>query len=345
MGQFLSELASPFAEESIIFERLLDVTARGGTTKTGAKVWGKEDSGGEIAGKGAVHIFEAFQPTIVSDVASIAQVSPTTGDVEFFVPGRLMTALLGPEGLDKKGNVRQAGDEILRYLTGIGEQKVSPESSFRYRTYDHNESARQPQSNFNRQLRAFGRTIEDPAVVLENYRQENERKFKVYNRGFKLIKNMKTLGMSETEIRRAAKEYGFSGYKKILQGRFDPVNIDTDILNDISAFYRSVGRNFNRRELQRELQLIRREYQGKALTAEGVEEKKRPVFSIKTSEAPTATEAAPPAAPVQTGAAPVNLPQAAAPVPSIQTQPPTDLGALVPNPRTRELLERQRGLG
>ena len=347
VGQFLSEIASPFAEESIIFERLLDVTARGGTTKTGAKVWGKEDSGGEIAGKGAAHIFEAFQPTIVSDVASIAQVSPTTGDVEFFVPGRLMTALLGPDGLDKKGNVRQAGDEILRYLTGIGEQKVSPESSFRYRTYEHNESARQPQSNFNRQLRAFGRTIEDPAVILENYRQENERKFKVYNRGFKLIKNMRTLGMSEREIRRAAKEYGFSGYKKILQGRFDPVNIDTDILNEVSAFYRSIGRPFDRRGLQRKLNLMRRGYLRTPLTAEGVEEKRRPVFTIKTSEAttPTTTDVAPaPAAPVEMGAAPI-LPSAAAPAPISQGPLTTDLGSLVKDPRTRELVERQRGLG
>ncbi len=37
VGQFLSEIASPFAEESIIFERLLDVTARGGTNKNRGK--------------------------------------------------------------------------------------------------------------------------------------------------------------------------------------------------------------------------------------------------------------------------------------------------------------------
>ena len=343
LGQFLSEVASPFAEESIIFERLLNVTARGGTTKTGAKVWNQGDNLGEIGLKGFFHVFEAFQPTLVTDFATLGAVSPTTGDVEFVVPGRLGAALLGPEGLDKRGNVRQLEEELLRYFTGIGEQKVSPESSFRYRTYAHNEAARQPQRNFNRQLRAFGRTIEDPSVVLENYRQENERKFKAYNRGFKLIQNMKKLGMSEAELRRAAKEFGFSGYKRIMTGRFEPVNIDGDIVKDISEFYRSVGRTFDRRSLLVELNKIRREYQQRRLTAEGVErEDNRRVFRIEmpAQETQTSTATNPPMAPVDTGAV-SNLPSTA------PVQPMTNQTAqsTIQDPRTRELFERLRGTG
>ena len=81
---------------------------------------------GEIGLKGFFHVFEAFQPTLVTDFATLGAVSPTTGDVEFVVPGRLGAALLGPEGLDKRGNVRQLEEELLRYFTGIGEQKVKP---------------------------------------------------------------------------------------------------------------------------------------------------------------------------------------------------------------------------
>ena len=341
-AQFFRELTSPFLEESIITERLGDLIIRPGQTRTGYKIFRSEDTTGEKVEKGLVHIFEAFQPTIVSDIMPLAQVSPTTGDVEYMTPGRLMIALLGPEGLDKKGNVRQAEEEILRYLTGIGEQKVSADSSFRYRTYGHNEAARQPQGNFNKQLRAFGRTVEDPAVVLENYRQENERKFKIYNRGFKLIKTMRTLGMSEREIRKAAKEYGFSGYKKILQGRFDPVNIEPDILNDISAFYRSINRPFDRRGLQRELNLIKRDYLRRPLTAEGVEERKRPVFRIEmpSQETQTSTATTPPPAPVDTGAV-SDLPSTA-PVQSMTNQ---TAQSTIQDPRTRELFERLRGAG
>ena len=119
---------------------------------------------------------------LVTDFAKSRAVSPTTGDVEFVVPGRLGAALLGPKkGLDKRGNVRQLEEELLRYFTGIGEQKRRCQKVIPYRTYEHNEAARQPQQNFNRQLRAFGRTIEDPDLLFfENYRQENERKFKAY---------------------------------------------------------------------------------------------------------------------------------------------------------------------
>ncbi len=130
-----------------------------------------------------------------------------------------------------------------------------------------------------------------------------------------------------------------------MQGRFEPVNIDTEILNDVSAFYRSIGRPFDRRGLQRELQKIRREYQTRRLTAEGVEERQRRAFPVETSQAPTTTEVAPaPAAPVEMGAAPI-LPSVAAPAPTPPGPPITDLGALVKDPRTRELVERQRGLG
>ncbi len=340
--QFLTEMASPFLEESIITERLADVVLRDGRTRTGYRVYDPgSDSDGEITAKSLQHLFDAFVPTIVSDIGS-PQVSPTTGDVEFFVPGRIMTALIGEEGLDKKGNVRAASEEILRYLTGIGEQKVSAQSSFRYRTYKHNELARKPQGNFNSQLRAFGRTVEDPSVVLENYRQENERKLKVYNRGFRLIENMRKLGLGDREIRRFAKEYGFSGYKKILQGRFEPINIEPDILNDISAFYRSINRPFDRRGLQRELNQIKREYLRTPLTAEGVEERRRPRFTTETSQQQTQTSTAPtpPTAVVETGAV-SNLPSTA------PVQPMTNQVAqsTIQDPRTRELFERLRGTG
>jgi len=148
--------------------------------------------------------------------------------------------------------------------------------------------------------------------------------------------------MSEREIRRAAKEYRFSGYKKILQGRFDPVNIEPDILNDISAFYRSINRPFDRRGLQRELNLIRRDYLRRPLTAEGVDERKRPVFRIEmpSSKTQTSTAPTPPTAAVETGAV-SNLPSTA------PVQPMTNQVAqsTIQDPRTRELFERLRGTG
>ena len=74
-------------------------------------------------------------------------------------------------------------------------------------------------------------------VVLENYRQENRRKqFKAYNRGFKLIQNVKKLGMSEANFVGAAEEFGFLATSCIMTRHFEPVNIDEDIVKDISEF-------------------------------------------------------------------------------------------------------------
>ncbi len=340
----LSELMGPFAEESIITERLLDVTARGGETRTGARVWRSEDSAGEKIKKGIYHAAEAFEPTILSETIGIVPDVRPTGDIDYFPPGRLVTSFLKEEGLDSRGNVRLVGEEILRQLTGIGEIKVSPKTSFLYRTYEHNEGTRQAQSNFNRQLRAFGRTIEDPSLVFENYRRENERKLKAFNKGYRLIENMKALGMDDREIRSSAKELGFSGYKKILQGRFEPINIDTDIVNEIAKFYKSMGRSFDRRGLLSELNKIKREYATKPLTAEGAQERaKRPVFSIEGKRVQpnqtSAVEEVPPAT-VDQGAAPVSLPNAA----PVQTSQAPGAGATISDPRTRELFERLRGI-
>jgi hypothetical protein len=114
-------------------------------------------------------------------------------------------------------------------------------------------------------------------------------------------------------------------------------------MNDIAAFYRSVGRPFDRRELQRELNLIKRDYLRRPLTAEGVEERKRPVFRIEmpSSETQTSTATTPPPARVDTGAV------VDASIPTAPVQPMTNQTAqsTIQDPRTRELFERLRGAG
>lgn len=348
-GGVISEMLGPFAEESIITERLLDL--RNGTTRTGAKIWRSEDTPGEKAGKGLAHVAKAFEPTIFTETFGVVPQITPTGDVDYFPPGRLVTSFLKEDGLDTRGNVRLVSEEILRQFTGIGEVKVDAKTSLLYRTYEHNTASRQAQSNFNRQLRAFARTDEDPNQIIENYRRENERKFKSFNKAYRLIKNMKTLGMDEREIRRAAKEFGFAGYKKIMRGMFDPLNIDPKIMSGISKAYRDRGQKFDRLGVQRELLRIRKEYMRKPLSAEGnLERAERPIFSFDSlrgrifegeAQQPdqvSAVESS--SATAAPGAAPVSLPDAAAPV---QTSQAPSAGATISDPRTRDLFERLRG--
>ena len=103
-------------------------------------------------------------------------------------------------------------------------------------------------------------------IIRENYIQENERKFKVHNRAYRMIQNMKKLGMTDQEIRKAAKDLGFSNYSTIAQGRFEPLNIDNDIFLQIQRFQDTTGRFFERRPIVTELNRLAKEYRTRRLT-------------------------------------------------------------------------------
>jgi len=355
-GQVLKEMLSPFAEESIITERILDISpVRGGEMKTGARVYKSEDSIGEIASKSIVHVLDAFTPGIIEQaVGTPIKVSPLTGDVEFAVPSRLLTAFLAEEGLDTRGNRRQIGEEILRLFTGVGEVRVNAERSMLYRVLEHNKAARQPQQNFNKQLRAFTGTIRSPdemlQIITQNYIQENERKFKVHNRAYRMIQNMRKLGMSDQEIRKAAKKLKLSNFDTISQGKFEPLNIDNKIFLEIQRFQDTTGRFFDRRPIVTELKRLAKEYRGRRLSGM-LEEGEQPLGTRPRTPvqlpAPTAstdvqpqTSVAPIASPAATDTGTVgNLPPA---VP-VQPQPAPNYNTAIDtilDPRTRALFER-----
>jgi len=352
-GQVLGEMLSPFAEESIITERLLDLTVRGGEMKTGARIYKSEDTIPERAGKAITHVLEAFTPGIIEQyLGSPAKVSPLTGDVEFAVPSRLLTSFLAEEGLDTRGNRRQIGEEILRLITGVGEVRIDAKRSMLYRVLEHNKAARQPQQNFNKQLRAFTGTIRSPEdmlqIIRDNYIQENERKFKVHNRAYRMIQNMKKLGMTEQEIKKAAKELKLSNFDTIAQGKFEPLNIDNDIFLDIQRFQDTTGRFFDRRPIVTELNRLAKEYRNRRLSGV-LEEGEQPLGTRPRTPvqlpAPTAStdiQPQPPVAPTPppaaTGTGAVSNLPSTAPVQS-QPAPRTAIDTIL-DPRTRELFER-----
>ena len=58
----VGEIFAPFGSESIITERIVDTTVRGGRTQTGAKVYREEDTVGDKAMKSFFHIADSFVP-------------------------------------------------------------------------------------------------------------------------------------------------------------------------------------------------------------------------------------------------------------------------------------------
>ena len=76
----LSEMLSPFAEESIFAERLGDVFLRGGEARTGARVPRRRgvDTVGDKMAKSFVHIMGALNPGIVRETIGDLADKPMT---------------------------------------------------------------------------------------------------------------------------------------------------------------------------------------------------------------------------------------------------------------------------
>ena len=159
--------------------------------------------------------------------------------------------------------------------------------------------------------------------------------------------------MSDDEIKKVAKREKFAGYKEVMRGAFDPVNIDPKKMDDIENFYSTIGRSsdFNRQDVLEELQDIEAEYKNKPLTAEGAPEffqrQRNMSFRIEppVDDAPQdqvqPAAPPPPTAAVETGVV-SNLPSTAPvePATPVETSQST-----IQDPRTRELFERLRGTG
>ena len=115
LGQFLSEVASPFAEESIIFRAAAQCHSSWWRTKTGAKVEQEPGFSGEIGFKSFAPCFRRI-PAYDYDRFCHFGVSPARATLSLSCRVGLGAALLGPEGLDPRGNVRQLSEEVLRQL-------------------------------------------------------------------------------------------------------------------------------------------------------------------------------------------------------------------------------------
>ena len=242
--KMLSEMLSPFAEESIFTERLGDVFVRKGETRTGARVYreGEDaDTVGDKMAKSFVHVLGALNPGIVREtIGDLAAVDPQTTQIEtnFIFGGdmqlnsRIATAI--GAGQDRRGNVRLIGEELARLITGIGEYKVTPERALMYRSLEYNEDNRKPQGAFNKALRTGLSTPISMDNVLEAYNAQNEAAYRIQSKMYRLIQKMTDLGMEKDEIRKALKKNKVANWERVLEGNFTPVGIPKELVIQVN---------------------------------------------------------------------------------------------------------------
>ena len=307
----ISAMAGPFLQESIFAEKLLDVLpqGRGGKTKTGQRIYRTGsgefavDSSGEILAKSFAHVFEAFNPGFVKQVLGTLDTTPETGGQVGLKPSRLVDSLIRPGGRDPRGNVRQVEEEIARLATGITETDVRADNIVKYGSYQYGDAIRGAGNVFASALNVQNKI--NPDNLIAAYRDSNEKRYAIQSRMYRLVLDMKALGMKDRDIRRALKEFKVADADKIMKGVFSPTPLSDVNLSRAARRQREYGGKVPRRQLFQ----VRREYLRRPLSP-AIPEKQEQEYqlpvsrpSVPETSQPVAAAVPPPSA-AQAGVAP-----------------------------------------
>jgi len=329
----VAEMFEPFAGESILTERILDVTKRGGVTQSGAKVY-RDDPGVETPGdkvfKSVTHIAGAFVPggaKLFVDVKAQKKETQAPG-LEL---GRLARAF-SENTADPAGNERKIAQEIFRVFSGVTETEVKADNVLMYKGFEYGRSLQSAAQIFNSAVSTRGAL--DPENAVQTYIDANEAQFRIANQMYRTIENMRKSGMTDSEIRRALRNNKVANANDLMRGKFDPFTPSPEIK-------KRVRQNGNKLPIS-ELNAIRREFRQRRLGAPvpepQVQENTTPdlesLLGANTTPQPVAATTPPPVA-AQAGVRPA---PSAAPAPTSMANAIT-----LPDPRDQLLAARLRG--
>ena len=319
----LKDFFEPFLSQSIVTEALLDVTARGGKTSTGAQVYNPQDSTGDILGKSFAHVLEGIVPNVVP--AEIKNLNPANMQFEPSrfargVVGSMAPGVINPK--DKLGRERKLSEEMFRVFTGVTPMQFDPEFALRI-------NAGRLQRAQTDAKRIFNSVIDDanltPDQMISAYRRANDRKRVVDEQYFQVIEDLQTLGMSKGQIRRLLKENKIGGADQIMRGRFEPFKLSDDARGKM----RRAGTFDIYKQTRKPLRDIYKDLRGTKLTRDE-EPAPRPAPSANRFGGNPVQLPAPPQS------TPIPRPSAnrfgGTPVQQVDPR-------LLPDPRTRELLK------
>jgi hypothetical protein len=346
----LSQLVNPFTEESIAYAKIRDVLprqsenpiintvtqfigGREGQTVTGARVYNPEEDLGTQVAKSFAHIMDALIPSVVP-------VDVRGGELEAsrfarsFMDATGMNELTGVSEKDRQGRERQFAGEITRALTGVTENTINAKLALKYKGYEFADARQNTSNIFNRVARRANLT--NPQQLIDAYNQANEARYRTFNNFYQVVKDLRTIGMTDAQIRKALSEAGVGGADLLIKGRYEPLEISDTVIDEMR-------RNGTLGLLPRtEIRAIQAEQRqrpfGRVEPEPALEQpaEPEPMFGVPVEEAA-------PAAPVMQ---PAPQPQPAAPgtqmfgVPAPQSQSRNEVSPiLVPDPVTRATFE------
>ncbi len=202
MQDSLSEVLKPYATESIYTEALLDSVIRRGVGRGGRKIWNDEDDWGVKTGKSLLHLGKALEPGSWRQLVRIGQAATGT--------------------TDKYGRHHKLEDEI-HSLYGMRIINSDPENSMKYMISDFTKRLTNDRNLFQSPLIKGGRV--SPNDILNRYKYSEAKRFATMKDMYRDIEAARTLGMSESKIRRmlyARKGLDRDVAKDVLKGLYEP---------------------------------------------------------------------------------------------------------------------------
>ena len=225
MWQGFTNFMDPFLGESLIAERLLDVTYRGGATQTGAKIYFDGEAPGEVLTKSMLHILNGLNPTIVENLITLDK-----GQIR---KGKISKAITG-EG-SKIGDEINAEDVALTQLSGLKKMTTDFQTALEFKALEYKSESKGNEAAFRQILNQNDSSYED---ILNQYDITNNQRYQQQQRLYEIIEKARSIGIKDSTIMRSFRREDRSGLSLrdiqiIMKGKFSPLKITPNMARKI----------------------------------------------------------------------------------------------------------------
>ena len=312
----VGKLLEPFASESLVGERLADVTVRGGKTPTGAPIFTENTPFGEKASKAFTHVAGAFIPG-----AAELFVQERRGQL---VPGRVTRAATGTPSAT--GQPYDLFEEGAALVTGLRPMQVRLNETFSFKGFEYNQARRDATSVFSQVANANDTDEQD---VIQAYERANNQLKRGQAQLYDLVKSARRLGMKDPQIRKQlidVARLGRNEVNMIMRGKFDPLGISDDRVKTVLREGREQARTLKRLPV-RELKAIERSFLRQDLVPQDYNDEIGAAPAFNPNQPFSTVQE-----PVQQRAAPAAPAIAPAPVPAVPQTPQAPARNAPPSP-------------
>jgi len=201
------EMLSPFMSEPIGYERVLDVTMRGGKTAEGFRIYTDSDLEqdlGSVIEKSFYHILDGVKPGVLS----------TTEKLKMGIE----------KDLTRSGKEVNLWDELLALFSGTRVIRIDAKKDIQFMTSNLNRIRRGIDDTENFYTVEHWKT-HTPGEMVDQYRKMLEEDFRLQKEMYIKLKDIQMLDLDEREIENLLEEYGMnpSLAGSLIRGEFTPI--------------------------------------------------------------------------------------------------------------------------